>query len=94
MHSSGLSYRQRPNYYPYARERNHIVVMRYNYLEWIQCYRQQGYRILWQNETWVFKKWLMPVFCKRIIFLSGEDIDYRVPSGNGDRYIVCFLCLE
>lgn len=51
----GFVYSKRPNHYAYTKERHDIMQMRHNYLDWIEAYRKQGYRIFWQDEKWVFK---------------------------------------
>lgn len=65
--------------------------MRDNNLEWIQRYRERGFTIFWKKESWVFNIMCQPRFWQTTKILSADDIDYRVPSGNGDRPIACHL---
>jgi hypothetical protein len=42
----GFIFKSRKNHYDHQREREDIVVVRANYLEWVQKYRERGYCIL------------------------------------------------
>ena len=54
MNKNGFEYGLRPDHYAYTRGRLDICVMPDDYLEWIDKYRTAGYRIFYQDETWVF----------------------------------------
>ena len=42
-------------HYEYTRERADIIAIREKYLFWIQKYRNEGYHIFYQDETWLNK---------------------------------------
>ena len=68
--------------------------MRDNYLNWISYYRNEQYKIYYQDETWVFKNMSCTKIWEEIVSSSTEDL-YKVPAGKGARSIVCHLgCSE
>ena len=64
--------------------------MRDNYLDWISKYRAMGYRIYFQDETWVFKNMACSKAWKDIQSGCTNGL-YAVPSGRGERSIVCHV---
>ena len=91
MRHNGFSYKTRKTHYEFSRERSDITLMRDNYLEWIQNYRNDGYVIYYQDETWVFKNMALK---KSWQFLSKYEIsneDINVPPGPGERSIVSHI---
>ena len=88
MLHTGYSFEKRQSHYEYTKERDDIICMRENYLDWINRYRNEGYRIFYQDETWVFKNMAQS---KIWIDSEAEAVDYRVPSGSGARTIICHL---
>ena len=76
------------SHYEYTRERAEIITMREKYLFWIHKYRNEGYHIFYQDETWLNKN-MSP---NRIWTYANNDVtDYKVPSGKGERSIICHL---
>ena len=51
MQSIGFIYDDRISHYEQTKKRPNIVIMRDNYLEWIQKYREKEYNIYYQDET-------------------------------------------
>jgi len=54
MCANSFAYSPRQNLYAHVKERDDITQMRDYYLEWINHYRSEGYRIFFQDEIWVF----------------------------------------
>jgi hypothetical protein len=80
-------FKSRKDQYDHQREREDIVVMRANYLEWVQKYRERGYCIFNQDKTWVFNNMSQGKVWQE----DGGEIMYKVPSGSGDRATVSHL---
>ena len=90
MKSIGFIYDDRISYYEHTKQRPDIVTMRDNYLEWIQKYRDEGYNIYYQDETWVFKNMTTSKVWKDVIKKTTDDL-ITVPSGRGERSILCHV---
>lgn len=90
MKSIGLVYENRVSHYEYTKKRQDVIAMRDNYLEWIEGYRQDGYLILYQDESWVFKN-LAPTKVWRNTNIPLEEEVYKVPSGKGERSILSHI---
>lgn len=90
MQKIGFVYKNRVSYYQHTKERQDVVAMRDNYLEWIQYYRENNYEIFYQDETWVFKN-----LTKKMVWqdTEGEATKniFNVPAGSGERSILCHL---
>lgn len=54
MKKNGFIFQDQVTQYEYTKNREDILSMRDNYLEWIEKYRANGYNIFYQDETWVF----------------------------------------
>ena len=91
MKKNGFSYTERKSHYEYTRERSDIIEMRCDYLDYISEYREKGYQVFWQDETWVFKNMSKPKVWQIITKNSILYNNYKVPSGSGERAIVCHL---
>ena len=91
MTQNGFEYGARPDHYSYTRGRSDITAMRDDYLEWVEKYRRGGYRIFYQDETWVFKNMAQRKIWKPKDVVNSSEVDYRVPSGNGDRSIISHI---
>jgi len=91
MKTIGFIYKNRVSYYEHTRKRTDVVALRDNYLEWIEKYRDEGYDIFYQDETWVFKNMVT-----NKVWQDTEDNDdnFRVPPGSGERSILCHLASE
>jgi hypothetical protein len=63
------------------------VLLRENYLKWVEKYRNEGRVVFYQDETWVFKNMAQGNVWQE----EGGEILYKVPSGSGDRAIVSHL---
>ena len=61
--------------------------MRDNYTEWIQKHRQDGFRIDYLDETWVFKKTHQEKHWIDTVEDSTKNL-YSVPSGSGEQTII------
>ena len=61
--------------------------MRNNYLKWISHYREKGYRIYYQDETWVFKNMNWTKIWKGMA-IDAMESEYRVTSGKGHRSLL------
>ena len=87
MKSIGFIYGEKISHYEYTKNRADVISMRDNYLDWISKYREEGYRIYYQDETWVFKN----MSCNKVwrdIAPGVIEESYKVPAGRGDRPIV------
>ena len=94
MKSIEFSYDERDTHYEHTRKRDDVIKMRDDYLEWTEFYRDSGYRIYYQDETWVFKNMTCSKVWKDIVKDSTDDT-FTVPSGKGDRSILCHIgCAE
>ena len=56
MKSIGFIYGEKVSHYEHTKQREDIVETRDDYLDWIEQYREAGYTIYYQDETWVFTK--------------------------------------
>lgn len=63
-----------------------IVSMGDNYLDWIQKYREDGYRTYYQDETWVFKNMTCGKVWRGIVGSSTDQV-FNVSNERGDRSI-------
>lgn len=87
MLRSGFAYENKVSHYEYTKNREDVVSMRDNYLEWIQKYRDNGYSIFYQDETWVFKN----MTCKKAWIdttATSDETTLKVPSGSGERSVL------
>lgn len=87
MKSIGYIYGDRISPYVHKKSREDIILMRDNYLEWINHYRENGFNIFYQDETWVFKN----MTCSKVWQDTAEDSTkdtFNVPSGKGERSIL------
>ena len=82
MKSIGFVYEGRISHYQHTRGRGDMVKMRDVYLEWMLHYREQGYRIFFQDETWVFKNMTCSKVWQDIRGERTKDTS-SVPSGKG-----------
>lgn len=90
MKDIGYIYGNRISPYEQKKNRADIIEMRDNYLNWIKFYRDKGYSIFYQDETWVFKN----MVCSKAWMDTVEDSTlntYNVPSGKGERSILSHL---
>ena len=90
MKSTGFVYGDRLSHYEHTKRRADIVSMRDNYLDWIAKYRTEGYRIYYQDETWVFKNMTCSKVWRNILDTTTDET-FKVPSGKGDRNIVSHI---
>ena len=90
MKSIGFAYEDKLSHYQHTRDREDIVKMRDEYLEWLNYYREQRYRIFYQDETWVFKNMTSPKVWKDIVG-HATDGTFVDPSGKGERSILCHI---
>lgn len=79
--------------YEFTKNQDDVVSMKDNYLEWIKEYRKKGYRIFYQDETWVFKD----MTCKKVWHdktASTNETTIKVPSSSGERSILSLIISE
>ncbi len=88
--SNEFLYGEKVSHYEYTKNRADVISMRDNYLDWVKSYRENGYRIYYQDETWVFTNLSYSKISKDIASSSTENT-YNVPAGKGDRSIVCHI---
>ena len=94
MKRIGFVYEDRVTHYEHTRNREDIIKMRDDYLDWIRKYREEGRRVYYQDETWVFKNMSCPKVWKDIVGLSTDGC-FMVPSGKGERSILSHIgCAE
>jgi hypothetical protein len=74
-------------HYEHTKERPDNVLLRENYLKWVEKYRNEGRVVFYQEETWIFKNMTQSNVWQE----EGGEIIYKVPSGSGDRAIVSHL---
>ncbi len=86
----GFVHNDRISHYKHTRNRNDIVEMRDEYLEWISYYRANGYSIYYQNENWVFKHMTNKKVWSDKVSCSNNDY-LTLPSGKGKRSIVSHI---
>ena len=68
--------------------------MRDDHLEWIEFYRDSGYRIYYEYKTWVFKNVTCSKVWKEIVEYSTHDT-FTVPSVRAiDRFFVTSVALK
>ena len=92
MQGNGFIFDHRINYYKVSKQCDDMISMWENYFEWIQKYRDNGYSIYYQDETWVFKN------------MTTKNMDrhyrrfykrfYNDPSGSGERSILNHVISE
>jgi hypothetical protein len=87
LRQHGFMFKSRKNHYDLQREREDIVVLRANHLEWVQKYLGRGYCIFYQDETCIFKNMSQGKVWQE----DAGEIMYKVPSGSGDRATVSHL---
>ena len=90
MKSVGFIYGDKTSHYEYTKNREDERITRDNYLKWVSHYRENEYRIYYQDETWVFKN----MACTKIwedVAAEAMETDHKLPVGNGDRSIVCYV---
>ena len=94
MKRIGFVYEERVTHYEHTRNREDIIKMRDDYLDWIRKYREEGRRVYYQDETWVFKSMSCAKFWKDIVGLSTNSC-FMVPSGRRERSILSHVgCAE
>ena len=94
MKSIGFVYGDRMSHYEHAKNREDIYCMRDDYLDWISYYRSNDYAIYYQDEISVFKNMTSSKAWKDIVGNSTDNV-FNVPSGKGDRSILCHIgCAE
>ncbi len=86
MKSNGFLYGDKVSHYKYTKNRADVISMRDNHLDWVKSYRENGYRIYYQDETWVFRNMSYSKIWKDIASSSTGNT-YNVPAGKGDRSI-------
>ena len=64
MKTIGFVYGEKVTNYEYTRNRVDVISMRDNYLHWISHYRENKYRICYQDQTSVFKSMCSTKVCK------------------------------
>lgn len=93
MQTCGFIFEDRVTHYEATKSKEDIVSMRDNYLEWIDKHRQEGYDILFQDETWVFKN-----MCSKKVWkdTKGDSTSgiLKTPSGSGERSILSHVISE
>ena len=90
MVSNGFVHGERVSHYEYTKNREDVVRMRSDYLQWVQKYRNEGYRVYYQDETWVFKNMTCTKIWRNTEEEEMEDI-FKVPSGRGERSILSHI---
>ena len=88
MQQTGFKFSHCKSHYDYTRERPDVMTMRENYLLWLSKYRQEGYEIYFQDETWANKN----MGCSKVWqFTKTGEITYKVLAGKGARCIISHL---
>ena len=90
MKSNGFIYGDKISHYEYTKNWADVIIMRNNYLDWISQYREEGYRIYYQEETWVFRNMTRNKIWRDIV-PGVINEGYTVPAGRGERSIVCHV---
>ena len=90
MKRIGLVYEDWITHYEHAKNREDIIKMRDNYLDWIAKYRKEGRRIYYRDETWVFKNMTRAKVWKNIVGESTAGT-FTVPSGRSERSILSHI---
>ena len=78
------------NHYEYTKERDDVTAMREKYLLWLQKYRSENYDIFYQDETWLNKN----MTAWKIWRYDNAEFLLKIPSGKGERAIICHLGSE
>lgn len=85
MCETGFAFTAGKSNYEYTREREDIMTMGENYQLKIGKYREEGFEIYYQDETWAHKN----MGCAKVWqFTESGDVFYKVPSGKGERCII------
>ena len=83
----GFGHSPRQYYYEGVREREDILEMRANYLQWISQYRKDNYIIFFQEETWANQN-----FAPQKMWTDGSTgTRVKVSSGVGSRCIISHI---
>ena len=85
--SIGFAYEDKTSHYQHTRDRVHVLKIRDGYLEWLYYYREQRYRIFYQNKTWLFKN----MTCSKIWqydIVHATDGTFMVPTGKRERSVL------
>ena len=94
MRSIGFIYGDRMSHYEHTKEREDIVKMRDDYLDWIEQYCKESYIIYYKEETWIFKN----MTCAKVwkdIFGDATTDTYQIPIRKGESSILCHIgCTE
>ena len=61
------------SHYEHTKEREDIVKMGDDYLDWIEQYREEGYTIYYQDEAWIFKNMTWAKVWKDIVGDATAD---------------------
>ena len=93
MQASGFVFGDKISYYEVSKQREDVVSMRDNYLEWIMNYRNNGYEIFYQDETWVFKNMTSKKVWNDTTGDSTKGI-LKATSGSGERSILSHVISE
>ena len=94
MRSIGFIYGDKLSHYGHTKEREDIAKMRDDYLYWIEQYREEGYTIYYQDETWIFENMTCAKVWKDIVGDATTDMD-QLRAGKGERSILCHIgCAE
>ena len=93
MKASGFIFGDRVSYYEVTKQREDVVSMRDNYLEWIKNYRDKNYEIYYQDETWVFKNMTSKKVWNDTAGDSTKGI-LKATSGSGERSILSHVISE
>lgn len=93
LQASGFVFDDKITHYEYTKQREDVVSMRDNYLEWISSYREKGYEVYYQDETWVFKNMTSEKVWHDTQGDSTKEMS-RTPSGSGERSILTHVISE
>lgn len=91
MREGGFHYTKQCLTCVYTKERTDICRMRDNYPEWIKIYRNNGYEVFYQDETWIFKNNAPINVWQRLCCSKGNNIDYKALGGSGQGFIVAYV---
>lgn len=93
MTKHGFIHDDQISHYEHTKSRSDVVSMRDDYLEWINKYRELGYNIFYQDETWVSKN-MAPKKIWKDTEGNSTAQQPRKPSGSGERSILSHVCSE
>lgn len=93
MQASGFAFRDKVSYYEVSKQWADVVSMRDNYLEWIKQYRNNGYDVYYQDETWVFNSMSSKKVWNDTTGDSAKGI-LKATSGSGERSILSHIISE